>query len=528
MESSHPVRHVIVSQFTARFKIEENIAHLHIRVTPQTIATRVPVALIAMIDVCGSMKLNACESVSGLESVELSRLQLVQHALKTIVETLGDTDEVVFITCAGVAKLALFRTRLNSAGKVAANNVINNMQDRGSTNIWDALRVAFGETKHFSGRGFNTSLLLFTDGEPNQNPPMGIIPTLTNVLVQTKQDFTISTFGFGYSIDSELMENIAPLGNGIYGYCPDCTMVGTIFINFLAATFTTIAQQAVLQVRKPSGDITHILDLANGSSRNVLLDIPANEIGNTEISLSIRSAGDLFNLQQIEPITNETDYLALCDQIYRKKYIGIIANNLSAPENGLKMVQTLFTEIQALSATTPFLAGIAIDLMNSHPNHGQISKAFQPEHFQKWGKDFLRSHMFFHIAEQCGNFKDESLQLYGSPEFAEWFFTISVPETLEERVSSRPNPAPPPPLPFLWLTKMSPQMGRNHSEKMMMKNNQIHTMRFLLIFTTDPVQRSECQARRSCSPPQIQFSSRLDRIIPPPICALFHAQSLSK
>jgi hypothetical protein len=52
-------------------------------------------------------------------------------------------------------------------------------------------------------------VLFFSDGEPNDNPQMGIVSTLGNVLWETKQDFTIPTFGFGYSIHSGLMENIA-------------------------------------------------------------------------------------------------------------------------------------------------------------------------------------------------------------------------------------------------------------------------------------------------------------------------------
>ena len=76
---------------------------------------------------------------------------------------------------------------------------------------------------------------LFTDGEPNINPPMGIVPSLKEVISGIPNvDFTISTFAFGYQVDSKLMEEISKIGNGIYGYCPDCTMVGTIFVNFMS------------------------------------------------------------------------------------------------------------------------------------------------------------------------------------------------------------------------------------------------------------------------------------------------------
>jgi hypothetical protein len=59
-----------------------------------------------------------------------------------------------------------------------------------------------------------------------------------------------------------------------------------------------------------------------------------------------------------------------------------------------------------------------IDLVNPHPNHGQIEKSFQNEFYAKWGKDYLRSFLRFHELEIYGNLKDESLQSYVTPQFA--------------------------------------------------------------------------------------------------------------
>ena len=62
--------------------------------------------------------------------------------------------------------------------------------------------------------------MLFTDGEPNVNPPFGIVPSLKKIIIDIKNDnFTISTFAFGYRSNFQLMEEIAEIGNGIYGYC---------------------------------------------------------------------------------------------------------------------------------------------------------------------------------------------------------------------------------------------------------------------------------------------------------------------
>jgi hypothetical protein len=418
-EKPQPIRHVELSEFTA--KSLEN--HIHIKITPTVIQYRLPLALIAMIDVSGSMWDNPCKTVRGMEEIDLSRLELVQHALKTIIEALGDTDEIVFITFHSCASICLPPTQMNAAGKRAAIKVVEMMDPNGGTNIWDALRLGLEQGKSYQGRGFNTTLLLFTDGEPNQNPPMGIVPTLRDALAGIKQTFTISTFGFGYSIDSDLMESIARLGHGIYGYCPDCTMVGTIFINFLASALTTIVQQGELEIQTSHSRTIFDVTLMNGSSRNFLVDIDETDLSQTQISFSIPITGDQFHCRHIDPIVTEEyspDRNALIDQIYRRKLIKLLSQNLFSPETGLQQTQLLFTELKEISNRTPYLDSLMIDLINPHPNHGQIEKAFESNYFTKWGKDYLRSHLRFHETEQCGNFKDESLQCYGGPKFVEY------------------------------------------------------------------------------------------------------------
>lgn len=80
---------------------------------------------------------------------------------------------------------------------------------------------------------------MLTDGEPNSHPPLGEVKTLELALSEyNKRSFSINTFGFGYSLDSRMLNDIAVLGDGYYGYIPDCTMVGTIFVNFLANTLS--------------------------------------------------------------------------------------------------------------------------------------------------------------------------------------------------------------------------------------------------------------------------------------------------
>jgi hypothetical protein len=108
------------------------------------------------------------------------------------------------------------------------------------------------------------------------------------------------------------------------------------------------------------------------------------------------------------------------DQIYRRRLIKLLSENLFSPETGLQQAQLLFNELKEIPNRTPYIESLMIDLVNPHPNHGQIAKAFESDYFSKWGKDHLRSHLLFHETEQCGNFKDESLQGYGGSKFVEY------------------------------------------------------------------------------------------------------------
>ncbi|CAE6418391.1 unnamed protein product [Rhizoctonia solani] len=83
-----------------------------------------------------------------------------------------------------------------------------------------------------SGEQRLSAVFILTDGQPNVEPPRGHIPMIKSYLDSLPPDaakFTISTFGFGYRLDSRLLDEIADLGQGMYGFIPDSGMVGTVF-----------------------------------------------------------------------------------------------------------------------------------------------------------------------------------------------------------------------------------------------------------------------------------------------------------
>lgn len=58
----------------------------------------------------------------------------------------------------------------------------------------------------------------------------------------------IHVFGYGYEIDTGLLGEIAEVGVGVYGYIPDCSMVGTVFVNFMATALSTITNDVTISL----------------------------------------------------------------------------------------------------------------------------------------------------------------------------------------------------------------------------------------------------------------------------------------
>ena len=393
---------------------------VNISVEPEKNESRKPLVLIAMIDVSGSMQISSTQDMKGGEEVGISRLGLVKHALNTIVSTMNKDDKMCLITFSGKAKLRLEATDVNEFGKTTIFDEIKKMYADGCTNIWDALRLGIIEAQKF--KDYNTCLMLFTDGEPNENPPMGIIPSLRETISDIKDvNFTISTFAFGYNVDSILMEEIAQIGNGVYGYCPDCTMVGTIFTNFMANILTTVESTVRIDVKnKFLQRKFEIGGLYSGSSRHLGFSMNKSDFKNTEIKLFLGQT-QKGSIQSIDYTQNNSEIM---DQYYRNKLIELISNNLNAKEpkkmeKKIEEVKQLFEEIEKIENKTEFMKNLLIDLIDEDPNHGQVEKAFRDEYYDKWGLNYLLSFLRFHIVEQCGNFKDQSLKKYENKDFEE-------------------------------------------------------------------------------------------------------------
>lgn len=114
----------------------------------------------------------------------------------------------------------------------------------------------------------NTFVVVLSDGEPNNHPPEGELKALETHLKEHPLTCNLSMFGYGYNLNTQLLTSITELGGGCYGFIPDCSMVGTIFVNFLSHALASFTSLMTVEAKLKSGKL---VSLNGNNSEKVLI-----------------------------------------------------------------------------------------------------------------------------------------------------------------------------------------------------------------------------------------------------------------
>jgi Mg-chelatase subunit ChlD len=242
-----------------------------VRVETRDVArSHVPSDIVLVIDVSGSMGNEA--KTRSVETSGLSLLDVVKHGVRTIIKTLGPQDRLAVVSFSNRAQVIFNLTGMDDFGKAEAADKLDLLLPEGMTNLWDGLVTALDLLKNRttpveagssstspgnrSSAGRNAAVLLLTDGEPNIEPPRGHLPMLRKYRDSNNGNYpgVVSTFGFGYSLDSKLLVDIAKEAGGMYSFIPDSGFVGTAFVNALANILATVGSDLHLSV-EPEGAV---------------------------------------------------------------------------------------------------------------------------------------------------------------------------------------------------------------------------------------------------------------------------------
>lgn len=415
-------------------------------IIPPSGTTRTPTDIVCVIDVSGSMGINATvqNSAGGLESNNLSILDIVKHAVKTIIATLQPCDRLGLVSYSTQAKKIFGLTQMDAAGKEKAQKDLDTLDANGQTNLWDGLLNGLEIIREGNSPNRLSSVFLLTDGQPNIAPPRGHVPMLQRYKTQHPSLlYTINTFGFGYQLDSSLLSELCYEGHGMYAFIPDAGFVGTAFANSMSNLLVTFARNPslvlncqngaqVTQVHGLSasveGDLATIplASLQYGQTRDVVfrLAVPKLAAGQPFLTATLQyqhwSSAEFKSISVDLADTHQGEANLIEVQLHRSVVVDTLKQALldykSSGEElkeGQISVKKLRDKIRSSkSVRHPHVIALLQDL------DGQVTEAWSKEEwFKKWGVHYLPSLLRAHQLQQCNNFKDPGIQVYGGALF---------------------------------------------------------------------------------------------------------------
>ena len=377
---------------------QKSDTHIHIRVETTDEPTRKPIDLIAIVDNSGSM--GEVADAEAAESFGYTRMDLVKHTIRTMASVLQPQDTLSIVSYSTSARVVIRPTPMTEHGRARIHAALDTIHPDSQTNIYDGIRQAATLANSPEMTGRNIVALLLTDGFPNVNPPRGIVPTLRNL--EMKNRWSLHTFGFGYKLDSALLTEIAQWGNGLFGFIPDCSMVATIFINFLSNMLCTAAVNATVTM----GDaIFQTGPVLFQQPRDFVFplpgDVPVCKLNGEVVECTTVESVDAFADSRSRYI------MALDDSITKAKKTKYV-DALLALESFFMSIQTSKTQAKEFMR----------DIHGTEPE-GQIGMSPTEAYFTRWGEHYMRSYLRAQQLQQCMNFKDPGLQIYGGDLFRE-------------------------------------------------------------------------------------------------------------
>mmetsp|Transcript_63834 Transcript_63834/g.116553 ORF Transcript_63834/g.116553 Transcript_63834/m.116553 type:complete len:585 (+) Transcript_63834:43-1797(+) len=410
-----------------------------------------PCDITCVIDTSGSMKREATiQDASGnTERHGLSLLDVAKHGVRTVINTLHAADRLCLVGFSSIATTVLPLTSMDNKGKELAQQKLDELVAYGGTDIWQGLSHGLDALHTDVEKGRLGHIMLLTDGVSQSADR--IIPNLQQYCTKHERlPGTISTFGFGYNLDSRLLVQLAAEGSGSYSFIPDAGFVGTVFVNTVSNLMVTMAHEVYLGLEpgSDSGDELILKDcmlgdlpvtqqdgytrvklgtLQYGQTKDILLRMKTGgaEIPSFAASVHYEPAAGHDIVPACSPLAEAT-----CGDPKEEMLQKMERHRCRA--NFAKALLRIFRDRLNVDSAKALLAP-AIEKVRASPAReqesvkalledmcGQCTEALsRRDWFSKWGVHYLPSIMFAHRLQQCNNFKDPGVQCYGGKLFQE-------------------------------------------------------------------------------------------------------------
>ena len=410
-----PVQAVVAQvtpTITAKFT-DDRKNTVHIQISVPADATPLPLNVIAVVDMSGSMGGRATEPkpvVAGQaaeESSLMSRMDLTCHSVKALAKTLKPCDCLSIIGFDTEAVTYLPPTAMDAAGQDLAVAKVSQIKPRGGTAFWAGISAAFKalEASAAVNPGANNVIIFQTDGEsdPTYDPPQGLLKTL-DAWKDRHADikFTLHTIGYGYgdSLQSFLLREIAKKCGGDFYYVPDGSVLAQVAIHLFANLGAITHTDVSLRLHGFDRAYLPVGFLQAGQTRDFILGGQVSSVAR----LFVKGA-EVESAHVSDPDGSTANALA------RNIFVDRLSTALACFIPERLNVDSLKRELNALPVT-PYITALLTDLDHAEMYKGQISKGFISENFHKWGKHYLPGVLSGHCNQWPMNFKDECSTFY--------------------------------------------------------------------------------------------------------------------
>lgn len=197
----------------------------------KTDSKRIPLHLVLAIDCSGSM------DGGKLEAVKKTTTKLVDHLTENdTLGIIGFSDNVWDVFKA---------LPMSKENKEQAKKEVNKLHTRSVTNLSDAIAMAM-ERAMISDDSKVSRIILLTDGLPSSGECDK--QKLTELAYKMNQRVSMSTFGYGYDFDAELMASISSAGRGSSFYIKEDEDCNKAFAMELGGLLSLYAQNIRLTI----------------------------------------------------------------------------------------------------------------------------------------------------------------------------------------------------------------------------------------------------------------------------------------
>ena len=403
--------------------------------------------IVLCIDTSGSM--DASADKQGNEETGLSVLDILKYSANVIIKSGNEKQRIGIVQFSNEGRVIRPLTVLNESGKINLISSIELLVPSGQTNLYDGIIKSWDLFELSTCK--KKSIILFTDGEPNMEPPRGYINQLQNVKEKKyngKYISDINIYTYGNNVNSQLSDSISKETNGVYGFIPDSILMGDLLTHKIAAIRSTKTKNAILKLEfgdnvlnsYVSSSISHeymsnnlliinVGDVLDESSRNFVLEIKTIDslLPNIHAFLEYED----IKLDQ-STINTDDNSLDITYNYLRQESVTTLNNIINHTNaNNNANADILFNDfILKLSSTDQRIVNL------KETFNDQVKLAYSYQYYNKWGKHYLLSLKRALELEQCNNYKDACVQHFGGTMFKK------ILDEADDIFTSLPPPKP--------------------------------------------------------------------------------------